>query len=155
MPHNFLNVGFIALVFPNVKIIRSKRNAIDNCLSIYMQAFNEFHAYKKDLTALGRYYQAYDKLMDHWQTVLPDRVLEVEYEEVVADQEGKSRELIDYLGLPWAPECLNFHKASRAVLTASRWQVRQPIYKRSVERWRNYGDNLKPLIDALGDRAPV
>jgi len=155
MPHNFLNVGFIALLFPKAKIIRSKRNAVDNCLSIYTQAFNEYHAYKKDLAALGRYYRTYDRIMRHWRETLPGRVLEVDYEDVVADQEGKSRELIDYLGLPWAPECLDFYKASRTVLTASRWQVRQPIYKRSVERWRHYGDNLKPLIDALGDCAGV
>ena len=151
MPHNFQNVGLVALLFPNVKIIHSKRSAMDNCLSIYTQSFNDFHAYKKDLSSLGTYYTHYMRLMDHWEKVLPDRVLEVKYEDLVADQEGKSREIIDYLDLPWADECLTYYKAARSVLTASRWQVRQPIYKGSVERWRNYETHLQPLLEALGD----
>ena len=156
MPHNFLSIGFISLLFPNATIIHSKRNAIDNCLSIYMQQFNEYHSYKSNLETLGSYYRQYLRMMEHWDQVLPGRVIKVNYEDMVADQEAKTRQLIDHLDLPWSDECLNFHKAARSVLTASRWQVRQPIYKRSVERWRNYGvENLQPLITALGDAARV
>jgi hypothetical protein len=91
--------------------------------------------------------------MDHWRRVLPVPMLEIDYEEMVADQEAQSRRLIEFLGLDWDPACLNFHETERSVQTASRWQVRQPIYKTSVKRWKDYEKHLGPLKEALGDLA--
>ena len=93
--------------------------------------------------------------MAHWKALLPGRILENRYEDMISDQEGQSRRLIDHLGLPWDDACLRFFEKGGAVRTISRWQVRQPIYKTSVKRWRNYGDRIRPLIDALGDLAEI
>jgi tetratricopeptide (TPR) repeat protein len=155
MPHNFEHVGLIALLFPNATIIHCKRDAIDNCLSCYMNSFSEAHSYNTDLTKLGRYYRAYNKLMVHWQKVLPGRIFENQYETLVADQEGQTRKLIDHCKLPWDDACLNYTENERSVTTISRWQVRQPIYKTSMKRWKPYEKHLGPLIAALGDLADV
>jgi tetratricopeptide (TPR) repeat protein len=155
MPHNFEQVGLIALLFPNATIIHCKRDAIDNCLSCYMNSFSEAHAYNTDLTKLGRYYRAYNKLMAHWQKVLPGRIFDNQYEELVADQEGQSRRMIAHCKLDWDEACLNYTENERSVTTISRWQVRQPIYKTSMKRWKPYAKHLGPLIDALGDLAEV
>jgi tetratricopeptide (TPR) repeat protein len=153
MPHNFEYVGLIALLFPNATIIHCRRDAIDNCLSCYMNSFSEAHAYNTDLTKLGRYYRAYHKLMAHWHKVLPGRIFENQYETLVADQEGQTRKLIDHCKLPWDEACLNYTENDRSVTTISRWQVRQPIYKTSLKRWKPYEKHLGPLIAALGDLA--
>jgi len=155
LPHNFLNVGMIALLFPNARIIHCRRDPIDNCISIFFQAFNETHAYGADLKTLGHYYRQYDRLMRHWNQLLPGRVYESSYEALIADQEGESRKLIDFLGLPWDDACLRYFETDRSVMTPSRWQVRQPIYQSSVKRWKKYENKIQPLIEALGDLADV
>ena len=153
MPHNFEHVGLISLLFPYATIIHCRRDAIDNCLSCYMNAFSDAHAYNADFKKLGLYYRAYDRLMKHWHKVLPGRILDSKYEELVDFQEEKSRALISHADLPWDEACLNFTENDRTVTTISRWQVRQPIYKSSVKRWKSYEKHLLPLIDALGDLA--
>lgn len=153
MPHNFEYIGLVALLFPNARIIHSRRGAIDNCLSCFFTRFNDKHGYNTDLAKLGLYYRQYDRLMRHWNAVLPGRIYECRYEDMVANQEAESRRLMDYLGLPWDDACLRFYEQDRTVATPSRWQVRQPIYASSVKRWKKYGANIQPLIDALGDLA--
>jgi tetratricopeptide (TPR) repeat protein len=153
MPHNFELIGLIRLLFPNAKIIHVRRNATDNCVSCFMNAFSEAHGYNADLTKLGLYYREYDRLMRHWNKVFPGKIFVNSYEELIANQEEQSRKLIDHIGLPWDPACFNFHETERTVTTISRWQVRQPIYKSSVQRWKNYGGKLQPLLDSLGDLA--
>ncbi len=153
MPHNFELVGLIAVLFPNARIVHVRRDPIDGCLSCFFNVFNDAHGYNNDLRTLGLYYREYDRLMRHWNEVLPGRMLDCRYEDLIADQEGQSRRLIDHLGLPWDDACLRFHETDRAVNTPSRWQVRQPIYASSVKRWKAYEDKIEPLIEALGDLA--
>lgn len=155
LPGNFAFLGLIALLFPNAPIVHTRRNAIDTCLSCYVVSFAQGHAYSNDLEDLGRYWRIYDSLMDHWRAVLPRPMLELDYEDMVAEPEATTRRLLEHCGLPWDDACLDFHRHKRPVLTASKMQVRKPIYQSSVERWRNYEAHLGPLIEALGDRAPV
>lgn len=155
MPGNFLLTGLIHLMLPNAKIIHTNRNPVDTCLSCFTQRFSTGLECTYSLKDLGRYYTDYHRLMQHWRDVLPQGAfLDVQYEEVVADQEAQTRRIIDYCGLEWNDACLDFHNTRRAVQTASVLQVRQPIYKSSVERWRPYEKFLGPLFDALGDLAP-
>jgi tetratricopeptide (TPR) repeat protein len=149
MPHNFLHVGLIAQLFPRAHIIHCLRNPLDTCLSIYFQSFNRIHTYATDLTSLGVFYCAYRRLMNHWQQVLDLPFLEISYEELVIDQADVSRRMIEFCGLEWEDQCLQFHKTERTVSTASYDQVSTPIYTRSVERWRNYEAHLAPLRKAL------
>jgi tetratricopeptide (TPR) repeat protein len=151
MPANFLFAGLIHLLFPNAKIIHVKRNPIDTCLSCYSLLFAEPQPFAYDLAELGRYYNAYDAMMRHWRSVLPEGVmLEVAYEDVVRDFEPQARRMIAHCGLDWDPRCLSFHETKRPVNTASLVQVRQPLFTDSVGRWRIYGERLKPLLEALG-----
>ncbi len=154
-PHNFELIGLIALLFPNARIVHCRRDAIDNCVSCYVLPFSSAHSYNADLRTLGLYYREYDRLMRHWNEVFPGRIFENRYETLVEDQEAQSRRLIDHLGLPWDDACLRFFDREGAVTTPSRWQVRQPIYKSSVKRWKNYESEIQPLIEALGDLAEV
>jgi tetratricopeptide (TPR) repeat protein len=151
MPHNFLHIGLIALLFPNIKIIHTKRDPIDTCLSIFFQNFGDGHPYAFDLGNLGFHYKQYERIMRHWHEVLPGRIMDINYEDTIADLEFWSRKLIDHIGLEWDDACLAPHKLERSVKTASHWQVRQPIYKTSVQRWKNYEEFLGPLIKALKD----
>jgi tetratricopeptide (TPR) repeat protein len=151
MPHNFLNLGLIAMLFPKVKIIHTKRNPIDTCLSIFFQNFNDMHPYAFDLKNLGAHYKQYERIMRHWHEVLPGRIMDIHYEDTISDPEYWSRKLIEHVGLEWDDACLAPHKLERTVKTASHWQVRQPIYKTSVQRWKNYEEFLGPLIEALKD----
>ncbi|TPI35215.1 tetratricopeptide repeat protein [Mesorhizobium sp. B3-2-1] len=153
MPHNFELIGLLSLLFPNARIIHCRRDAIDNCVSCFVLPFSSAHSYNTNLRALGLYYREYDRLMRHWDEVFPDRIFENRYEMLVDDQEAQSRRLIDYLGLPWDDACLRFFDREGAVTTPSRWQVRQPIYKSSVKRWKNFEGEIAPLIEALGDLA--
>ncbi|MDX8440470.1 tetratricopeptide repeat-containing sulfotransferase family protein [Mesorhizobium australafricanum] len=155
MPHNFELIGLIGILFPKARIIHCRRDAIDNCISCFVLQFNEAHSYSADLQTLGLYYREYDRLMRHWNKVLPGRIFENRYETLIEDQEAQSRRLIDYLGLPWDDACLRFFDRDGSVNTYSRWQVRQPIYKSSVKRWKNYESEIQPLIEALGDLAEV
>lgn len=153
MPHNFLHLGLIDLLFPGARVIHCMRNPLDNCLSIHMQHFNPTHTYAFNLTALGAYYQLYQKMMDHWKQVLRIPILEVQYENMVTNQEEESRRLVEFCGLSWEERCLDFHKNRRLVNTFSYDQVRRPIYKKSVARWKNYERHLGPLISALDENA--
>ena len=128
---------------------------MDTCVSCFTRLFRRKQEHTYDLAELGRYYADYARLMDHWRAVLPaDAFYEVQYEAIVADQEGEARKLLAYCGLEWNDACLDFHKTQRQVRTASVVQVRQPIYTSSVERWRKYEKHLGPLLDALGEWAP-
>lgn len=149
MPANFLNLGLISLMFPNAKIIHCKRNPLDTCLSCYFQNFSEGLSFSNDLTALGRYFRGYEKLMAHWEQVLPLEIHDVVYEDLVANLESESRSLIAHLGLDWDPACLEFFKTERQVTTASVWQARQPIYSSSLKTWQKYENHLGTLQDAL------
>ncbi|RUY75838.1 sulfotransferase family protein [Mesorhizobium sp. M7A.F.Ca.CA.001.09.2.1] len=153
LPHNFELIGLIRILFPKAQIIHCRRDAIDNCISCYFLSFNEDNIYNADLHTLGLYYREYDRLMGHWGKIFPGQILQNRYEDMVSDQEGQSRRLIDHLGLPWDDACLRFFDKGGAVNTFSRWQVRQPIYTSSVSRWKNYGSAIQPLIDGLGDLA--
>jgi tetratricopeptide (TPR) repeat protein len=154
MPANFLFAGLIHILFPNAKIIHVKRNPIDTCLSCYSLLFAEPQPFAYDLGELGRYYNAYDALMRHWRSVLPEGVmLEVTYEDVVRDFDLQARRMIAHCGLDWDQRCLSFHETKRPVNTASLVQVRQPLFTDSVGRWRIYGERLKPLLEALGTDA--
>ncbi|RWE57272.1 MAG: tetratricopeptide repeat protein [Mesorhizobium sp.] len=154
-PHNFELIGLIGLLFPNARIIHCRRDAIDNCVSCFVLNFSEGHSYNTDLKTLGLYYREYDRLMQHWNEVFPGLIFENRYETLVEDQEAQSRRLIDYLGLPWDDACLRFFDRDGSVNTPSRWQVRQPIYKSSVKRWKNYENEIQPLIQSLGDLAEI
>lgn len=151
---NYYYVGLIHLLFPNARIIHSRRNPIDTCLSCFSKLFREEMAYTYDLHELARYYRKCDELMAHWKAVLPEGViLDVHYEDVVSDVEPQAQRILAHCGLDWDPACLDFHKNGRVVKTASVAQVRRPLYASSVERWRRYGDAIEPLIAALGPLA--
>ncbi|OGS90455.1 MAG: hypothetical protein A2Z95_04430 [Gallionellales bacterium GWA2_60_18] len=156
MPGNFAHLGLIHAVFPNARILHTRRNPIDTCLSIYFQNFSASHDYANDLKDLAHYYREYHRLMAHWRAVLPPEVfLDVPYEALVEDQEGWSRRIIEFVGLEWDDACLNFHETERKVGTASNWQVRQKIYSSSKERWRNYEKHVGPLLGLLELYQPV
>jgi tetratricopeptide (TPR) repeat protein len=150
MPMNFRFIGLICLALPNARVIHVRRHSVDTCLSCFSLLFTGTHSYAYDLTELGRYFRAYEGLMDHWRKVLPHFMLEVSYENVVEDLEREARRIIDYCGLAWDEGCLRFYETQRPVLTASAAQVRQPIYRHSIGRWRPYSEMLQPLIEALG-----
>lgn len=150
MPGNFMYLGMIHAVFPHARFLHTMRNPLDTCLSIYFQNFAAEHGYASDLEDLAFFYRQYHRLMAHWRQVMPkDRFLELPYEQLVEDQEGWSRKIIDFIGLPWDERCLEFYKTDRKVGTASNWQARQPIYKTSKERWRNYEPHVGPLLPLL------
>lgn len=153
MPHNFECLGLVALLWPNARVIHCMRNPADICLSCFQQGLSDQHAYSKDLTHLGLYYREYKRLMDHWKAVLPLNIYELSYETFTSDFEGEARKVIEFIGLPWDEACLKFHEAGRTVRTFSRQQVRNPIYRSSVERWRHYEKELQPLLTALGNLA--
>jgi hypothetical protein len=151
MPSNYYFAGLIHLALPNAKIIHSMRDPIDTCISCFSKLFSAEQNHTYDLGELGRYYKRYEQLMAHWRRVLPaGRMLDVQYEDVVADLQTQARRIIAYCGLPWDDACLSFHKTDRPVRTASATQVRQPIYKSAVGRWRVYENELAPLLRALG-----
>ena len=149
-PVNSDFLGPIYSVFPNARIIYMQRDPIDTCLSCYFQQFLTGINFTFDLSDLVHYYREHERIMAHWRAVLPPGfILEVRYEDLVADQETWSRKMLDFIGLEWDPRCLEFHTNTRQVVTASAWQVRQKIYKSSVARWRNYEKFIGPL-KALG-----
>jgi hypothetical protein len=152
MPSNFVHVGLLSVLFPNARVIHCRRNPLDTCLSIFFQKFSG-HPYSRDLGDLGHYYREYARLMEHWRTVLPPGLmLEVQYEELVDSPDEISRKLIEFCGLAWNDSCLKSHENERVVRTASSWQVRQPIYKTSKERWKRYEKHLGPLREALSGK---
>ena len=154
MPQNFLFLGLIALLFPGAKIIHSLRDPLDTCLSCYFQNFRFLHGgmgFSKDLATLGSYYKQYQRLMAHWRATLDIAMLEVQYEDLVADQETITHQILEFCGLQWDEQCLKFYDTGRAVTTASYNQVRQPMYRKSVQRWKHYEQYLEPLKQALAD----
>jgi tetratricopeptide (TPR) repeat protein len=151
MPGNYQHLGLIQLLFPKARIIHCVRDPMDTCLSCYTNSLLG-QAYSYNLTNLGRYYRLYEELMAHWKNALSLPVIDVHYEDMVDDPEGSSRSIVDFCGLEWSDQCLAFHKTKRTVLTASTDQVRQPIYRQSVARWKNYAEYLGELRTALEQR---
>jgi hypothetical protein len=152
LPDNVFMLGVIATLFPAARVIFCRRDPLDICLSCYFQKFRAAQlVYSYDLIDCAKRYLETERLTRHWHRVLPLRMLDVQYEALVGDLDGESRRLISFLGLDWEPACLDFHRTQRTVMTASAWQVRQPLYDRSVRRWRNYQRHLGPLLDALRD----
>jgi tetratricopeptide (TPR) repeat protein len=150
MPNNFRHIGLIHLILPNAKIIDARRNPMDCCFSGFKQLFAEGQEFTYGLEEVGRYYAEYVALMDHWDAVLPGKVLRVQHEDVLDDLEGQTRRMLDYLELPFEEACLEFHKTERAVRTASSEQVRQPINRKGQGAWKPFEPWLDPLKDALG-----
>lgn len=151
LPLNYLYVGLIHLALPNAKIINLRRDPMDTCYSVYKNLFVDAYPFSYDLEELAHYYVAYDKLMKHWNDVLPGVIHTVRYEDLVDDVEAESRRLIEYCGLAWQPECLTFYESDEASTTASAAQVRKPVYRSSVGRWRDYQEQLQPVVKILQD----
>jgi len=151
-PLNFEHLGLILMMFPNARVIHCRREPMDLCLSIYFQHFSERHDFAYSFSDIAEYHRQYELLMAHWRSVFPGRIHDLQYEALVADLEPVSRALFGYLDLEWDARCLEFYRTVRPVGTASHWQVRQPLYSRSVERWRHYEPFLAELRAALEAR---
>lgn len=149
MPNNFPSIGFLSLILPNAKVIDARRHPLDSCLGSYKQLFFKGQSFTYEQFELGHYYLQYRRIMEHWRDVLPGKVLDVHYEQMVSDQENQTRRLLEYCGLPWEDQCLRFYETERAINTASSEQVRQPIYTKAVHFWRNYESHLGELIETL------
>lgn len=148
-PNNFASIGLLSQALPNARFINTRRHPLDTCLSCYKQLFAKGQPFTYDLVELGEYYLQYERMMAHWHAALPGRVLDVHYESVVADQEGETRRLLEFCGLPWEDACLRYYETERAIRTASSEQVRRPIYTDSVGLWRHYRRELAELIEIL------
>jgi tetratricopeptide (TPR) repeat protein len=148
-PNNFIYAGVLKLALPNCKIINARRHPLDSCFGSFKQLFASGQPFTYDMTELGEYYLQYVRLMDHWRDVLPDFILDVQYERVVADLDSEVQRILDFCGLPFEEQCLRFHETERAVKTASSEQVRRPIYSSSVNLWRNYEPHLGELVHIL------
>ncbi len=158
MPNNFRHIGLIHLILPNAKIIDARRHPMACCFSGFKQLFAEGQEFTYDLADVGHYYRDYVELMDHWDRVLPGKVLRVQYEDVVRDVRGQVERMLDYCGLPFEDACVSFYETRRSVRTPSSEQVRQPIYEQALEQWRHFEPWLEPLKIALGpvmDRYPI
>jgi len=149
LPLNFLYCGLIKRALPNARIIHLQRDPMDACYAIYKTLFKQAYPFSYDLRELGEYYLAYRELMDHWQSLMPDSILQLEYEKLVANQESESRRLLDFCQLPWEDGCLEFYRNKAPSMTASLAQVRQPVYTSSIGMWRNYARQLAPLQTVL------
>lgn len=149
MPNNFVNVGFISLILPNARIIDARRHPLDSCLGSFKQLFARGASNTYSLFEIGEFYLEYVRMMNHWDKVLPGKVMRVQYEDNVADLETQVRRILDYCELPFDERCLRFYETDRAVKTASSEQVRKPIYSSSLHLWRRYEAHLGPLIDVL------
>lgn len=156
-PLNFQYLGLILLMFPNARVIHTVRHPLDTCLSCFFQNFTKGQDYTFDLKTLAHFYNDYRRLMEHWETVFPGRILTVRYEDLLLNQEAETRRMLEYCNLAFDPRCLNFFDTQRQVKTASFLQVRKPIYTSSVNRWRNYAPELREMAVILGERveAPV
>jgi hypothetical protein len=156
MPGNFRFVGAIHLALPNARIIHVRRDPIDTCLSCFSILFAGDQPFAYDLEELGRYYRGYTALMEHWRGLLPPHaLLEIRYEELIADTPRQARRIVEHCGLEWDDNCLSFHRTPRPVRTASTLQVRRPIYQTSVGRWWPYREQLGPLFAALKIEPPT
>jgi len=151
LPENFLRIGLIRRILPNAKIIHTMRDPVDTCVSCYSKLFTSGQHFSYDLGELGRYYRRYTELMGHWRSVISaGAMLDVAYEDVVDDLEGQARRKIAYCGLAWDDRCLSFHRTIRPVKTASAFQVRQPLFRSSLQRWRRFEKDIGPLLKELG-----
>ena len=148
-PFNIFYLGYIAKAFPGARIVVLKRNPMDSCFSMYKQGFTWAFKFSYTLDGLGQFYVAYNRLLKHWKSVLGDRLIELEYEKLVTDQDNQTRNLLDKLGLEFEDSCLDFHKNEAASATVSSVQVRQKIHAGSVYRWKNYANELHPLKEYL------
>ena len=151
MPNNFFHVGLIRLILPNAKVIDARRHPMACCFSGYKQLFGEGQEFSYGLAEMGNYYRQYARLMDHWDDVLPGFVLRVEHEDVVDDLEAQVRRILAFCGLPFEQACVDYHRTERSIRTPSSEQVRQPIFRSSLEQWRHYEQWLGPLKEALGE----
>jgi len=149
LPNNFVHVGFLGLALPNAKVIDARRHPLDSCLGSFKQLFARGQPFTYDQFELAEFYLQYRRLMDHWHDVLPAKILDVQYEEVVDDLEAQVRRILEYCELPWDDACLRFYESDRAVKTASSEQVRKPIYSSSKHLWRNYEQHLGSMIEVL------
>ena len=149
-PNNFFHIGLIKLILPNARVIDARRHPMSCCFSGFKQLFGQGQEFSYGLTQIGNYYREYVELMDHWDEVLPGFVLRVQHEDVVEDLETQVRRMLEFCGLPFEHDCIDFHNTARSVRTPSSEQVRQPIYKSGLEQWRNYEPWLDPLKEALG-----
>jgi tetratricopeptide (TPR) repeat protein len=148
MPDNYMWLGFLAAIFPKAKFIYANRDLHDVAVSCWITNFKQIR-WASDQLDIANRIRNHMRIMDHWRKVLPVPLLEVKYEETVEDLEGTARKMLEFVGVEWDPACLAFHESKRAVRTASLSQVRQPVYKRSVQRWKNYDQALKPLFDII------
>jgi tetratricopeptide (TPR) repeat protein len=151
MPNNFRHIGLIHLILPNARIIDARREPMACCFSNFKQLFATGQEFTYSIEDIARYYRSYLELMSHWDDVLPGRILRVQHEDVVDDLEGNVRRILEFCALPFEPACVEFHKTTRSVRTASSEQVRQPIFREGLYQWRNYESQLGPLVTALGD----
>ncbi len=149
MPNNFPHLGFMHLILPNAKIIDARRNPLDACVGGYRQLFARGQPFTYDLTDIGEYWMQYERLMDHWHSVMPGKVLTVQYEDVVTDFDNQVRRILEFCELPFEESCLRFHETERPIRTASSEQVRQPVYQSSVNHWRKYDEHLGELKEVL------
>lgn len=155
LPLNFLYIGHIRLALPNARIVHVKRNPMDSCYAMYKYLFKQAYPFSYDLESLGLYFHAYHDLMNHWNKVFPGQIVEVEYEALIKDQEGESRQLMAALGLEWQEQCLSFHTSRSASTTGSASQVRRPIYSSSVGKWQRYASQLQPLQTVLREKGVI
>jgi hypothetical protein len=151
MPNNFRHIGLIHLILPNAKIIDARREPLACCFSNLKQLFANGQEFTYSVADIARYYRTYLDVMQHWDTVLPGRILRVQHEDVVDDLEGNVRRILDFCGLEFESTCVEFYKTERSVRTASSEQVRRPIFREGLDQWRRYEQWLGPLRDALGD----
>ena len=151
MPNNFRHIGLIHLIMPNAKIIDARRYSLDCCFSMFKQLFAQGQEFSYGLAETGSYYNSYINLMNHWDKVLPNKILRVNNEDIIEDLEGQVRRMLKFLDLPYEEQCISFHETDRLIRTASSEQVRRPINKEGMERWKPYSRNLKPLLDCLGE----
>lgn len=152
-PDNFLIAGLIKGLFPNSKILLTQRGVLDNCLSLYFQPFVQAQSYANDLIDSGHYYQQHTRLISHWQTLLGDNLLTVQYESLVKSTRESLQEALAFLDLEWSEDCLRFHETKNRIRTVSAHQVRKPLYSQSIARWRNYQQPLEALRTYLGPAA--
>jgi tetratricopeptide (TPR) repeat protein len=154
MPMNFLYAGLIHLALPKARIIHAVRDPMDTCYAVFKTLFEGAYPYSYKLDELARYFTSYHRLMEHWERMIPGVMLQVRYEDLVADGKTQTQSLLDYCGLSWEQQCLDFHNQQNVSTTASAIQVRQPLYKTSVGKWRNYSEQLQPVAEIL-DKAGI
>jgi hypothetical protein len=151
---NFENLGVLSLLLPRARFIECRRNPMDACFSCFGEALHPAgHRYASNLAHLGMHYRQYERLMAHWKSVLDVPILAVQYEELIGDQETVSRQIIDFIGLPWDEQCLRYYELKREILTLSREQVDQPVYRHAVNRAERFARHLGPLKQALAGGA--